>query len=132
MIALELGIPVILVPRESSIFCAAGMLRSDLKHDLVCTYPTRLDQLDDARFRALCREMREQGEAISKDAADGPAVRVAGRIMLQRSAGSLGRGQQRPERTGGRANWRVGSAAGAPWRPGGRRASCRSPAPGRR
>lgn len=64
MIALELGIPVILVPRESSIFCAAGMLRSDLKHDLVCTYPTRLDQMDSGVFRKLCEDMRGQGEAM--------------------------------------------------------------------
>jgi N-methylhydantoinase A len=67
MIALELGIPVILVPRESSIFCAAGMLRSDLKHDLVCTYPTRLDQLDDETFRKLCEEMRQQGESMLRE-----------------------------------------------------------------
>jgi lysyl-tRNA synthetase class 2 len=33
--------------------------------------------------------VREQGEAIARDADDGPTVRVAGRIMLQRSAGSL-------------------------------------------
>jgi len=33
--------------------------------------------------------VRDQGEAIAKDADDGPTVRVAGRIMLQRSAGSL-------------------------------------------
>ncbi len=76
MIALELGIPVILVPRESSIFCAAGMLRSDLKHDFVRTYPTRLDQMDPDRFRTLCREMREEGvrllasEGIPEDRVD--------------------------------------------------------------
>jgi N-methylhydantoinase A len=38
MIALEMEIPVVLVPRESSIFCASGMLRSDLKHSYVRTY----------------------------------------------------------------------------------------------
>lgn len=61
MIALELGIPVVLIPRESSIFCAAGMLRSDLKHDFVRTYPNRLDRLDREQFRALFREMRDEG-----------------------------------------------------------------------
>jgi N-methylhydantoinase A len=40
MIALELEIPVMIIPKESSIFCAAGMLRSDLKHDFVGTYAT--------------------------------------------------------------------------------------------
>jgi N-methylhydantoinase A len=34
MIALELEIPVMIVPKESSIFCAAGMLMSDLQHNL--------------------------------------------------------------------------------------------------
>ena len=34
-IAVELQIPLLLVPRESSIFCAAGMLMSDFKHDFV-------------------------------------------------------------------------------------------------
>ncbi len=34
-IARELGIKKILVPRDASIFCAAGMLRTDFKHDFV-------------------------------------------------------------------------------------------------
>jgi N-methylhydantoinase A len=42
MFALELEIPVMIIPKESSIFCAAGMLMSDLKHDFVKTYPTVL------------------------------------------------------------------------------------------
>ena len=63
-IALELGIPVVLIPRESSIFCAAGMLRSDLKHDYVKTYPTRLDQMDRHRLRRLFEEMRAEGVGV--------------------------------------------------------------------
>jgi N-methylhydantoinase A len=63
-IALELGIPFILIPRESSIFCAAGMLRSDLKHDYVKTYPTRLDRMDRERFRRLLEEMRDEGRRV--------------------------------------------------------------------
>ena len=41
MIALELEIPTVIVPRYSSIFCASGMLMSDLKHDFVrsCLFP---------------------------------------------------------------------------------------------
>jgi N-methylhydantoinase A len=37
-LARELDIPLVLVPRESSVFCAAGMLISDLKHDYVRTF----------------------------------------------------------------------------------------------
>ncbi len=36
-IARELGINTLLVPRESSVFCAAGMLLSDLKHTYIRT-----------------------------------------------------------------------------------------------
>ncbi|MEW5722486.1 MAG: hydantoinase/oxoprolinase family protein [Thermodesulfobacteriota bacterium] len=61
MIAWELEIPVMIIPRESSIFCAAGMLMSDLKHDFVRTYPVLLDKADGDRFQSLFREMREQG-----------------------------------------------------------------------
>jgi len=38
MIGRELGIRKILVPREASILCAAGMLRTDLRHDLVRSF----------------------------------------------------------------------------------------------
>lgn len=64
MIALELEIPVILVPKESSIFCAAGMLMSDLKHDFVRAYPTPLSQLDRSRFLALIQEMEREGREL--------------------------------------------------------------------
>lgn len=64
MIALELEIPVMIIPKESSIFCAAGMLMSDLKHDLVRTYSTRLDVLDPQKFRALFQEMEEEARQL--------------------------------------------------------------------
>lgn len=63
-IALALGIPTVLVPRESSIFCAAGMLRSDLRHDFVRSYPQRLDALDWDYFRGLLAEMAEEGGSV--------------------------------------------------------------------
>ena len=40
-IARELEIPLVLIPRESSVFCAAGMLISDLQHDYVRTLCAR-------------------------------------------------------------------------------------------
>ncbi|MDH5706637.1 MAG: hydantoinase/oxoprolinase family protein, partial [Candidatus Aminicenantes bacterium] len=51
MIALELEIPVMIVPKESSIFCAAGMLMSNLKHNFVRTYSTFFNRIDAKRFR---------------------------------------------------------------------------------
>ena len=56
-IARELDIPLILIPRESSVFCAAGMLISDLKHDYVRTHATDIDQVDTGAVSALFKDM---------------------------------------------------------------------------
>ena len=61
MIALELEVSVMIIPEESSIFCAAGMLRSDLKHDFVSTYATELDAADPAKFKTSFGDMKTQG-----------------------------------------------------------------------
>ncbi len=62
LIALELEIPTILIPRESSIFCAAGMLLSDLRHDYVRSYSTSLTENALEPMRVLFNEMKEEGE----------------------------------------------------------------------
>ena len=64
-IAAELGIRRVIVPRDSSTFCAAGMLRSDLKHDYVRSL-TRLlpgDRAPLGKLRALVREMEREARA---------------------------------------------------------------------
>ncbi len=66
MIALELEIPVMIIPKESSIFCAAGMLMSDLKHNFVRTYSTRLDEIDDRKFKSLFNEMEKEAVTLLK------------------------------------------------------------------
>ncbi|HWI70934.1 MAG TPA: hydantoinase/oxoprolinase family protein, partial [Baekduia sp.] len=62
-IARELDAGALLVPRESSIFCAAGMLMSDFKHDYVRAYKTPLHAADPERLGALFEEMRVVGHA---------------------------------------------------------------------
>lgn len=64
MIALELENPVLIVPRESSIFCAAGMLMSDLKHNFVRTYAVNLKDADPQVFARLFAEMRHEGKQL--------------------------------------------------------------------
>ena len=75
-IAAELGIARIVVPRESSIFCASGMLRTDLKHDYVRSYARALPQShagpENGRIRLLLRAM--QAEARSALKAEGIAA----------------------------------------------------------
>ena len=66
MIAMELEIPVMIIPKESSIFCAAGMLRSDLKHDFVSTYVTLLDDTDAAVFKKIFKDMEAEGIKLLK------------------------------------------------------------------
>jgi N-methylhydantoinase A len=61
-IARELEIPSLLVPRESSIFCAAGMLMSDFKHDDVRAYKTSLADADVGRLTGLLDEMQGTGD----------------------------------------------------------------------
>jgi N-methylhydantoinase A len=62
-IARELDAGALLIPRESSIFCAAGMLMSDFKHDHVRACKVALDAADPERLRALFGEMCAAGRA---------------------------------------------------------------------
>ena len=64
MIAQELEIPMFIVPRESSIFCAAGMLMSDLKHDFVRTFVARMGEIDWRQLNRLYDDMIAEGEAL--------------------------------------------------------------------
>ena len=82
-IAAELGIGRIVVPRDSSIFCAAGMLRTDLRHDYVrsCAQTLGESAAGDRRARRLSREMR--AEARRGLAAEGiPSSRQRLRFKL--------------------------------------------------
>ena len=60
MIARELAIARVLVPREASILCAAGMLRTDLRHDYVRACAAAFSA-DGHRARAACRAGRGHG-----------------------------------------------------------------------
>ena len=82
-IAAELGIARIVVPRDSSIFCAVGMLRTDLRHDYVrsCAQILGEGAAGERRVRKLVRGMR--AEARRTIAAEGiPAARQRMRLKL--------------------------------------------------
>ena len=61
LICNELEIPLQIVPRESSVLCAFGMLLSELKHDFVRTFVTRLDAIDWPRLSAMIEDMQAEG-----------------------------------------------------------------------
>ena len=64
LICSELEIPFQIVPRESSILCAVGMLMSDLKHDFVSTFVAPLVSADFDALRALVGSMKDEGRAM--------------------------------------------------------------------
>ncbi len=62
-IARELEIPLIIIPRESAVLCASGMLMSNLRHDFVRNYGRRLlkEEMQIARLNELCHQMAVEG-----------------------------------------------------------------------
>ncbi|TAK36134.1 MAG: hydantoinase/oxoprolinase family protein [Chloroflexota bacterium] len=74
MIALNLDIPLIIIPREPSVFCATGLLLSDLKHDLVRTYHCAFKDVDESKFWGLMEEMASEGESLLISENIGPAA----------------------------------------------------------
>ncbi|NQT35761.1 hydantoinase/oxoprolinase family protein, partial [bacterium] len=69
----ELEIPMFVVPDAASIFCAAGMLLGDLKHDYIRSYITPFSDIDKQYFLNLYDQMKETGrgtlikEGVSED-----------------------------------------------------------------
>jgi N-methylhydantoinase A len=77
MIAQELGIPVVIVPRLSSVFCALGMLLADLRHDFVRSYSSLWSEFDVEGARRLVDGMVERGLAALESEGVRPARRSA-------------------------------------------------------
>lgn len=77
-IALELGIPLVVVPRLSSVFCALGMLLADLRHDFVRSFGGPWTDFD---FTAACRHV-EAMVAQGMSLLDDEGVTVARRSAL--------------------------------------------------
>jgi N-methylhydantoinase A len=62
-IAKDQEIQLIIVPRGSSVFCASGMLMSDLKHDYVNTYTAEFDHLEKHRVKDICARLLNEAKA---------------------------------------------------------------------
>ena len=67
MIAHELDIPFLLIPKLSSVICASGMLMADLRHDFVRSFDAVVSDLDHEAATALIAEMVEEGHALLDD-----------------------------------------------------------------
>jgi N-methylhydantoinase A len=70
-LARELGIPVVIVPKFASTFCAFGALATDLRHDYKRSFARRLSELDVTELErvfgemevAAARDLTEEGVA---------------------------------------------------------------------
>jgi N-methylhydantoinase A len=83
-IARELDVGALVVPRESSIFCAEGMLVSDFKHDYVRAYKSRLAGADPVQLRALFEEMSAAGrDTLAREGLTGEAVELYASLDLR-------------------------------------------------
>lgn len=77
MIALELEIPLVIVPRLSSVFCALGMLLADLRHDFVRSFSSLWSSFDVDAARAHLDAMVARGmESLEHEGVE-PERRVA-------------------------------------------------------
>lgn len=76
-IAQELGIGRIIVPRESSVFCAVGTLLTDLKHMYARTFVSEIDGLDLVRVSRIYSEMRDEAlETLKSEKVDPDAIEL--------------------------------------------------------
>jgi N-methylhydantoinase A len=83
-IAAELDCTALLVPRESSIFCAAGMLMSDFKHDHVRAFKRPLAEADPGQLAALVNEMTRDGRAtLQREGVAADAIAIRGALDLR-------------------------------------------------
>ena len=84
MIALELDIPLILVPRESAVFCAAGMLISDLRHDYVRTFARDWKNIVLADVNDILDVMHREGERnLIAEGIPAPRIRIQASLDIR-------------------------------------------------
>ncbi|VAV94494.1 N-methylhydantoinase A [hydrothermal vent metagenome] len=75
LICEELQIPFQIIPRESSILCAAGMLMSDLRHDFVRTFVTTLAGMDWDALNSMISALVAEGNDLLEEENIPPARR---------------------------------------------------------
>ncbi|CAN5691223.1 hydantoinase/oxoprolinase family protein [soil metagenome] len=68
VLANALGIPRVIIPHASSVFCALGGLEADMKYDYVRTYLVKMGGLESEQLFNSFEELRQEGVArLEKD-----------------------------------------------------------------
>ena len=83
-IAQELELETVFIPRHSSVFCALGMLASDLKHDFVQTFQTGLERAKWKELDELREFMEKRGrELLARQQIGPPDVSVVVELFMR-------------------------------------------------
>ena len=83
-LAQAVGLPRVIVPKTASVFCALGMLESDLKHDYVYTFWDFISQLDLEQLNAAYERMEAAGhEALLAEGASSENIRFERKMDMR-------------------------------------------------
>jgi N-methylhydantoinase A len=90
-LAAELQVPVVIVPKIASAFCAFGEVVADLRHDYVSSYatPTPLREADLKRLNTLLEDMERRGRAELAQEGVGDGEVVITRSLEMRYQGQV-------------------------------------------
>ncbi|MBS1878932.1 MAG: hydantoinase/oxoprolinase family protein [Actinobacteria bacterium] len=84
LLAEELGISRVVLPRPAGALCAFGEAIADLRYDSVRAVPARLGELDPASFAALVEELEQEGrDALTKVAPAGSSFRFERTVEMK-------------------------------------------------
>ncbi len=86
-LAQMVGLPRVIVPKTASVFCALGMLESDLKHDYVYTFWDFMSKIDLDRLNAEFERLEADGRAALIAEGTAPENIVIERSMDMRYVG---------------------------------------------
>ena len=86
-VAVELGIPSVIVPPGQGAFSAFGMLMADVQHDFARTLVAPLADVDPARVAAEYAAMADEADALLAQEGFAPADRTTARSLDVRYAG---------------------------------------------
>jgi N-methylhydantoinase A len=86
-LAQMVGLPRVIVPKTASVFCALGMLESDLKHDYVYTFWDFMSKIDLDRLNAEFERLEADGRAALMAEGTAPENIVIERSMDMRYVG---------------------------------------------
>jgi N-methylhydantoinase A len=83
-LARELGIPMIIIPRYASTFCAFGALATDIRHDYKRSFAARLINLNAPELERVFQDMERLGyEELALEGVERDAIEVSRHLDMR-------------------------------------------------